>query len=127
MNSKEGKVNQNHSAVREDQCQHSLMKTSKDWQGKPIPQHHPLSVRLYLYPCALSNVPSRETSHDPFPGSFQKNTMCLFSVKTHSHVSASAKHPLIGQFPEKYYMTQLNLQRNQKFPLQYPAFLDLFA
>jgi hypothetical protein len=24
-------------------------------------------------------------------------------------------------------MTQLNLQRNQKFPLQYPAFLDLFA
>jgi hypothetical protein len=35
-------------------------------------------------------------------------------------MSASAKHPLIRQLPEKHHMTQLNLQRNQKFPLHQP-------
>jgi hypothetical protein len=30
----------------------------------------------------------------------------------------SAKHLFIREFPEKHHMTQLNLQRNQKFPLQ---------
>jgi hypothetical protein len=34
-----------------------------------------------------------------------------------SHVSAPAKHPLIRQFPEKHYMTQLTLEQNQKFSL----------
>jgi hypothetical protein len=34
------------------------------------------------------------------------------------HVPASAKHPLLRQFPEKHHMTQLSLHRNQKFPLQ---------
>jgi hypothetical protein len=36
MISKEGKVNQYHSIISEDQCQQSPVKTSKEWQGKPI-------------------------------------------------------------------------------------------
>ena len=43
------------------------------------------------------------------------------SRKTSSHASASAKRPLIRQFPEKYHMTQPSLHGNQKFPL-YPLF-----
>ena len=39
--------------------------------------------------------------------------------KTSSHVSASAKHPIIKQLPEKKHcMTQLNSQQKQKFLLQ---------
>lgn len=55
-----------------------------------------------------SHFLSSQTLHALLPGSFQKNTMCLFS----------AKHPLITQFSEKRHMTQLSLQRNQKFLLQ---------
>jgi len=48
-------------------------------------QHCPLSVGLYLYlfqtSHVISSVCSRKTSHAPFPGCFQKNTMCLFSAK----------------------------------------------
>ena len=70
---------------------------NKDQQSTHSPNNSPLSAGLYLYPF--------QTSHVLFPGSFQKNTMCLFS----------AKHPLITQFSEKRHMTQLSLQRNQKF------------
>jgi hypothetical protein len=31
------------------------------------------------------------------------------------------KYPFIRQFPEKYHVTQLSLQRNQEFPLQSTA------
>jgi hypothetical protein len=37
---KEGKVNQCHSVVRENQHQQSPTKTSKEWQCGPISQHH---------------------------------------------------------------------------------------
>lgn len=47
-----------------------------------------------------------------------RKTPHLWSIKTFSHVTVSAKNPLIRQFPEKNYMTQLSLQRNQKFSLQ---------
>ena len=81
------------------------------WQGKPMPHCHPLSVGLYLYTFQTSGVLSMSTlekHHSLFLGGFQKNATCLFS----------AKHPLKRQFPEKHHMTQLSLQRNQKFPLQ---------
>jgi len=42
--------------------------------------------------------------HVPFPGSFQKNSTCLFS----------AKHPLMRGYPEKYHMTQPNLQKESR-------------
>lgn len=67
------------------------VKTSKALQGKPMQEHQSLSVGLYLY--------------------FSKH-------HTSSQVSASAKYPLIRQLPGKYHMTQLSLQRNQKFSLQ---------
>jgi hypothetical protein len=37
--------------------------------------------------------------------------MCLFQQK----------HPLIRQLPENHHMTQLSLQRNQKYPLYFPV------
>jgi len=37
---------------------------------------------------------------------------------TSSQGSASVKHPLTRQRPEKHHITQLSLQRNQKCPLQ---------
>jgi hypothetical protein len=40
---------------------------------------------------------------------------------TLSHMSASAKHPLTRQLPEKHHMAQLGLQGNQKFPLHMPV------
>ena len=55
----------------------------------------------------LSRIHSNKTSRVLSPGIIQKYTMCLFP----------AKHPLIRQFPEKYHMTQLSFQRNQKFLL----------
>jgi hypothetical protein len=76
-------------------------------------QCRPLSVGLYLYlfqtSSVLSNI-SRKHHMPFFLGSLQKKktTMGLFS----------AKHPLIRQFLEKHRMTQLCLQRNQKFLLQ---------
>ena len=42
MISKEGKASQCHSVVSEDQHQQSPMKTSKEWQGEPMPQLQPL-------------------------------------------------------------------------------------
>jgi hypothetical protein len=42
-------------------------------------------------------------------------------TKTLSQVSASIKHPLTRQLPEKYHLTQLSFQRNQKFPLKSTA------
>jgi hypothetical protein len=83
--SKEGKVNQYLSVISKDQHQQSSMKTSEEWQGKPMPQRLPLSVGLSLYTfqasCVLLSIPSNKTSHVLFPGSFQKNTMCWFSAK----------------------------------------------
>jgi hypothetical protein len=57
-----------------------------------------------------ASAPS-EISHDLFPGSFQKTPHVCFS-ETSSHKTVSRK---------KNHMTQLSLQRNQKFPLQNPA------
>lgn len=62
--------------VSEDQHRWSPTKTSKEWQGEPTPQQHPLSVGLYLDPFqtsqALSSICSSRTPHASFPGSFQK-------------------------------------------------------
>ena len=45
----------------------------------------------------------------PFHKTASRKMLCLFS----------AKDPLIRQLPENHHMTQLNLQRNQNFPLQF--------
>ena len=73
-------------------------RTSKMLQGKPMQEHHSLSVRFYFHAFQISHALS---------------SVCL--SKTSSHVSASAKHPLLRQLPEKHHMTQLSLQRHQKF------------
>jgi hypothetical protein len=40
-----------------------------------------------------------------FPGSFQENTTGLLVLReTSSHLSVSAKHSLISQFPEKHHI-----------------------
>ena len=46
---------------------------------------------------------------------------CIYFPSKHhtsSQVSVSATHPLMRQFPGKHHITQLNLQRNQKFLFQ---------
>ena len=86
-----------------------------------ITQHCPLSVGLYLYPFQISYVLSSigfsKTSYVLSPGSFQKNATYLFSAKS-SHMSASAKPPSQKTVFRKASQMQMNLQRNQKFPLQ---------
>jgi hypothetical protein len=86
-------------------------------QRKPLSEHHQLPVELHLHPYktspVLSSICSNKTSLAPFPGSFQEN------------ISVFRKHSLIRQFPEKKkknHMTQLSLQRNQKFPLHWDSF-----
>ena len=59
---------------------------------------------------APANIPC------PFIRQLPEKHEYVFS--TSSHMSASAKHPLRRQFPGKHHITQLSLQRNQKFPLQ---------
>jgi hypothetical protein len=79
-------------------------------------EQNPLSIGLYIYSFQtshfLSSIHSSEPLHALSPESFKKNIMCLFS----------AKQPYISLFPEKYYMAQLSLQREQKFPLHMPHF-----
>ena len=109
-----------------DQHQQRPMKTSKGWQGETMNTtwHHPLSVGLSIYPfqisCILSSIWSAlEKYHMPFfQIAFRKHLVSVLSKTPLHMVSASAKHPLIWQFSEKHHMTQLSLQRNQKFPRQ---------
>jgi hypothetical protein len=103
-----------HSTISEDQYQQSPTKTNKEWQGKPIPEYHPPSVRLYLVPFPNIMCPLKCVLHQniTFPLSRQlleKHHVSVLS-KASSHLSASAKHPPRRQFPEKHDMTQLNLQ-----------------
>ena len=62
---KEGKVNQCHSILSEDFPQQSPTKTSKELQGEPVQECHPLSVRLNLNSfqpsCVLSSIHSNKT------------------------------------------------------------------
>ena len=64
------KTNQCKSVISEDQQDEAQ-------QGKPMPECHPLSVGLYLYPFqtshVLSHICSGKASHALLPGSFQKN------------------------------------------------------
>jgi hypothetical protein len=75
---------------------------SKAWQGKLLPPsivHCPLG---YIYTLSKHHVFSQVSAlakhHTPlFQAASRKNTMCLLQQN----------HPLIRQFPEKYYMTQV--------------------
>ena len=66
----------------------------------------------------------------PLKDLLQPNITCPFFTRQHpekhhmsilcrasSHMSASTKHPLRRELPEKHDITQLSLQRNHKFPL----------
>lgn len=78
------------------------------------------SNQLYFFPtitCPIKHT-VQQNIMCPFTSSLQRNTTCLFSANTSFHVSASAKHALIRQIPEKHHMPLLNLRWNQKFPLQ---------
>ena len=103
MISKEGKANQCHTVISEDQCQQCPKKTSKDCQGEPMAQRHPLSLGLYLYPfqmsCGLSSIFSSKTPHALSLGSFQKNTICLLLANLLSHVcfSKTSSHKTVSR------------------------------
>jgi hypothetical protein len=58
MINEEGKENQCHSVIKEDQCQQSPTKSSKERQGKPLPHSERplLSGGLYFYPFQASRV-----------------------------------------------------------------------
>jgi hypothetical protein len=110
----------------------SPIKTSKEWQGEPMPHSITHYLLGYIYTPSkhhmLSHVSALVKHHIPFfPGSFQKNTICLFSAKHPATYLLQQKHPLIRQFPEKHHVTQSSLQRNQKPPpqLSLKIFLDL--
>jgi hypothetical protein len=89
------------------------------------------TVEVYLYPFLSITYPLKflflENVTCYFFQAASRKTGCICShqkilshvcfSKTSSDVSASAKHPLIRQFPEKHHMIQLGLQRNHKFPL----------
>ena len=83
----------------------------------------------FIYPFqtsrVLSSISSSKTSHALFPGCLKKTTTCLFLAKHPPTCLLQHKHPLIRQFPEKHHMTQLSLQRNQKFrvtdPILFPG------
>lgn len=64
---------------------------------------------------ASTNAPSTlRLDLDCFQTSCVPSCVCLNKIS--SHVSASAKHPLIRQLLEKHLMAQLSLQRNQECP-----------
>jgi hypothetical protein len=86
-------------------------------------QHPPLSGYIYTLSKyhTLSQASALAKHHMTFFAScFEKNTKCLFSAKHLPMFLPQQKHTLIRQFPEKHHMTPLNLQRNQKFPVQEP-------
>ena len=62
---------------------------------------------------ALRGKPRQK--HHPLLGSTQ--TLSKHHQSSHLSGSASAKHPLITQLPEKHYMTQPSLKKTQKIPL----------
>jgi hypothetical protein len=98
-------------------------KTSKALQGDPM-QEHPLIVSGVIFIFFL-NITC------PLQCMLQQTVTCLFTRqlpekyhmfvlnKTPSHISASAKHILIKQFPGKTSHDTLSLQRNQKFPFHF--------
>jgi hypothetical protein len=76
-------------------------KISESSKANQLQEHCPPSVGLYL--CSFqtyvpSSIRRSKTSHALSLGSFQKNTLRLFS----------AKHRYIRQFPEKHHMIQLS-------------------
>ena len=109
MISEEGKVNQCHSIISEDQVNKAQGRSAKS--GKANQYHTALSTVHWAilkpfpnFPCSLKHV---------------QNTAYPFSrlLPEKHHVSVLAKHLLIRQFLEKHHMTQLSLQGNQRFPL----------
>lgn len=77
----EGKVSHCHIIISEDQQQQSPMKTSKEWQGKPIPEHCPLYAGLYLIPFPNIMCPLKCPLHQNFICPLFRKTPCLFSAK----------------------------------------------
>jgi hypothetical protein len=73
---KEGK-NQCHSIISEVQCQQSPTKTSKEWQGKPKPECHSLSVELYF---SKHHISSPAKHYMPFYQEASRKTPCVCSL-----------------------------------------------
>ena len=119
--SEEGKANRYQSIINKNQRQQSPMKTSKEWQGEPMPHSVVHCLLGYIYILSKYHVSSQAPAPAKHPMplfqaasiktpcvcSQQCLPMCLLQQSIHSYDS----------FPEKYHMTQLSLQRNQKFPL----------
>ena len=103
-------VNQCHSIFSKDQHSKAQWRSAKSkYQGKWMPYSIVCCLLGYIYTLWKHNVLSPATtlaniSHALFPGCLQNNTTFFFS----------AKHPLICS--KTHHMTQLGLQRNQKFP-----------
>ena len=96
---KEGKVNQYYSIV-----------------------HNLLAYTYTLSKHVLSSFSSSKTSHALFPGSFQKNTMCLFSAK-HLPMSASAKTSSHKTVSRKNITWHDESSKKPAFPLHIGAIL----
>jgi hypothetical protein len=64
-----------------NQWQQSPMQTSKQWQGEPVLLPAGLYLHTFQTLRVLSSICSSKTPHALFPGSFQKNTTCVFSAK----------------------------------------------
>jgi hypothetical protein len=88
MISKEGKANQCHSIVCEDQHQQRPMKTSKEWQGEPMPHNVVCGLLGYIHNLFKHHVSSQEGISQAL-----LNIACPFSrqIPEKHHKSASAK------------------------------------
>lgn len=52
---------------------------------------------------------------------FQQSIICPLTLC----LSASAKHALTSELPEKHHVTQLSCKRNQTFPIQTPLYMNV--
>jgi hypothetical protein len=104
-----------HSILSEDHCQQSPTKTSKEWQGKPILHSGVHGLLNFIYTLSKHHVFFQASAlgkhHMPFFQTASQKTTSQFSTKHPPMCLLQQKHPLIRQ----HHMTQLSLQRNQKF------------
>lgn len=76
----------------------------KELQSEPMQEHHPLSVGMLIFfpniMCPLRYPLEPNITHSFTRQIPEKRHISVLS-KTSSHMSASAEHPLVRQFPEK--------------------------
>jgi hypothetical protein len=94
-------VNQYHSIINEDQHQQSPTKTSKDWQGEPIP-HSIVHYRLgYTYALSkyhvFSQVSTLAKHHVPLFQAASRKTPCVCSQQIMSASAKTSSHDTVSK------------------------------